>query len=160
LSLIKTTVPAGTFSVFTRARFTIPDAAALAAITSVSLGADYDDGYVAWINGVEVASSPEMPTGPLAFDTNAALHESSNGATPNYGPPMDISLRALPALHVGVNVLAIGVWNSAAATSTDLVLVPRLSLGEAERCDGVDNDCDGAIDEGFPNADGDAVADC
>jgi hypothetical protein len=61
---------------------------------------------------------------------------------------------------VGVNVLAIGVWNSAAATSTDLVLVPRLSLGEAERCDGVDNDCDGAIDEGFPNADGDAVADC
>jgi hypothetical protein len=31
---------------------------------------------------------------------------------------------------------------------------------EAERCDGVDQDCDGAIDEGFPDLDGDASADC
>ena len=29
-----------------------------------------------------------------------------------------------------------------------------------ETCDGNDQDCDGAIDEGFPNFDGDALADC
>jgi hypothetical protein len=134
LALIKTAVPAQTYSVYTRASFTIPDATALAAVTSMFLSTDYDDGYAAWINGVEVFRSPELPAGTLAFNTDAALHESSNGATPNYGALNDISLRGLSALHVGVNVLAIGVWNSNATTSTDLLLVPRLSLGEAERC--------------------------
>ncbi len=32
--------------------------------------------------------------------------------------------------------------------------------GAEEPCDGVDNDCDGAVDEGSPDADGDGVADC
>ena len=29
-----------------------------------------------------------------------------------------------------------------------------------EECDGLDNDCDGDADEGYPNADGDGLADC
>ncbi|HEV8701325.1 MAG TPA: LamG-like jellyroll fold domain-containing protein [Candidatus Polarisedimenticolia bacterium] len=159
LNLIKTSVPAGTLSVFTRAHFNIPDAAALAAIQSVTLGVDYDDGTVAWINGVEVLGSAEMPFGPLNPTTPAADHESSNGAAPNYSPIRDVTARALPALVVGDNVLAIGVWNNL-STSTDLVLVPRLSLGEAERCDGLDNDCNGIVDDGFPDNDHDGQADC
>jgi hypothetical protein len=159
LNLIKTSVSAGTLSVFTRAHFTIPDAAALAAIQRVTLGVDYDDGTVAWINGVEVLGSAEMPFGPLSATTPAALHESSNGTVPNYSPIRDITIRALPALVVGDNVLAIGVWN-ASSTSTDLVLVPRLSLGEAETCDGLDNDCNGIVDDGFPDSDRDGRADC
>src|SRR5881296_2200605 len=122
--LIGTPVPAGTFSVFTRARFTIDDPRA---ISSIFLGADYDDGYVAWINGVEVARSKEMPAGALAWNTAAALHESSNGQAPSYGALQNISAAGIPALHDGVNVLAVGVWN-AAITSSDLVLVPRLSM--------------------------------
>ena len=159
LNLIKTSVPAGTLSVFTRAHFNIPDAAALAAIQSVTLGVDYDDGTVAWINGVEVLGSPEMPFGPLTTTTPATEHESSNAAVPNYSPIRDITARALAALVVGDNVLAIGVWN-VLSTSTDLVLVPRLSLGEAERCDGLDNDCNGVVDDGFADSDHDGRADC
>lgn len=127
-ALLGTLVPTGTFSIYTRAEFDIPDAAA---VTQFALGADYDDGYVAWINGVEVYRSAEMPvTGP-AWDANAGLHESSNGAVPDYDPLQDISMVGIPALHDGVNVLAIGVWNSGAPSSSDLVLVPRLAVSVA-----------------------------
>ena len=34
------------------------------------------------------------------------------------------------------------------------------SVPKAEVCDGEDNDCDGAVDEGFEDTDGDGVADC
>ncbi len=57
-NLIQTSVPGGTLSVFTRAVFNIPD---LSVVENLEFGADYDDGCVVWINGVEVFSSPEMP---------------------------------------------------------------------------------------------------
>jgi hypothetical protein len=127
VNLLQTTVPAGSYSVYSRALFNIPDASQ---VLTLSLGADYDDGYVAWINGVEVFRSAEMPAGAPAWNTSAALHESSNGATPAYAPLQNISLAGIPALHNGANVLAIGVWNNAPASS-DLVLVPRLSYTTA-----------------------------
>ena len=150
-------VPAGTFSIYTRAEFTIADPNQ---VSKMFIGADYDDGYVAYINGVEVFGSPEMPLGRLSWHSNAALHESSNGSVPSYGTLHNISARAIPALESGTNVLAVGVWNSSALTSTDLALVPRLSIGEADPCDNIDNDCDGVKDEGYPNTDGGATADC
>lgn len=124
-ALIRTAVPPGVFSVYTRTRFTVDDPSA---ITTFHLGTDYDDGFVAWINGVKVARSPEMPPGDPAWNTNAASHESSNGTQPNYGTLLDITALALPALHTGVNVLAIGVWNNGAPSSSDLVLVPYLAF--------------------------------
>ena len=42
-----------------RTRFDIID---INVVNRVYLGADYDDGYAVWINGVEVFRSPEMPT--------------------------------------------------------------------------------------------------
>ncbi len=124
VNLLRTTVPSKTYSVYTRARFQVED---LAGVTHLYLGADYDDGYVAWINGVEVFRSSTIPAGNPAWNTNATSHESSNGTVPNYGTLQDLSAAGIPALHAGVNVLAIGVWNTSALTSTDLVLVPRLS---------------------------------
>jgi hypothetical protein len=156
-ALLATTVAPGTFSVFTRASFEVVDPLA---IDRMFLGVDYDDGAVAWINGQEVFASAEVPFGPLPFNTSVALHESSNGATPNYSPLHDISAYAAPALVSGTNLLAIGVWNSNAPASTDLVLVPRLSIGEADPCDGLDNDADGTADEGYPDSDGDGPKDC
>jgi Concanavalin A-like lectin/glucanases superfamily/Putative metal-binding motif len=158
LALLQTLVAPGTASVFTRVRFTVADAST---VTRLLLGADYDDGYVAWINGVEVFGSPEMPIGPLNGTTVAQLHESSNALVPNFGTLQDISVRGIPALHDGTNVLAIGVWNrDPAIESTDLVLVPRLVSAQADPCDGLDNDCDGVIDEGYPDTDRDGFADC
>lgn len=122
--MIKTAVATSTHTVYTRARFAILD---LAAVETVWLGVDYDDGYIAWINGTEVARI-NMPGGAPAFGTDAAGgHESSNGATPSYDPYLDITLLAKPALVSGENVLAIGIWNDN-ATSTDLALVPHLSI--------------------------------
>jgi hypothetical protein len=156
-ALLKTTVPAGTLSVFTRTHFNVADPAT---VPGVYLGADYDDGFIAYINGVEVYRSPEMPLGPISISTDAASRESSNGATPNYGTLIDVSSRARAALRAGDNVLAIGVWNFNASASTDLVLVPYLSLGESELCNGIDDNCNGLIDEGFPDQDHDGLADC
>lgn len=157
-NLLLTTVPDHTTSVFTRSTFLIPDTSA---VSKLFIGADYDDGFVAYINGVEVFGSNEMPFGRLAWNAVTDYHESSNGTTPDYGVLQDISVRGIPALQNGANVLAVGVWNRPTpADSTDLVLVPRLSAGDDDPCDGIDNDCDGLIDEGFPNFDGDAQKDC
>lgn len=123
-ALITTNVGGAKNSVYTRTTFTVAD---VSAVNNIFLGADYDDGYVAWINGVEVFRSSEMPADSPAWDSTAALHESSNGAAPNYAPLRDVSAAALPALHNGTNVLAIGVWN-VTLPSTDLVLVPKLLM--------------------------------
>ena len=124
--LILTDVADGTTSVYTRARFVITD---MSAIDALYIGADYDDGYVAWINGTEVYRSAEIPAGDPAWDTDAAQHESSNAEVPDYGTLIDITTIGLPLLHNGVNVLAVGLYNDVAVpASSDLVIVPRLSM--------------------------------
>jgi len=49
-----------------------------------------------------------------------------------------------------------GVVDGADCAPTDASVFP----GAAEICDGLDNDCDGDVDDGFPDIDGDGVADC
>ncbi|MCP3982327.1 MAG: hypothetical protein GY716_23745 [bacterium] len=123
-----TTVASTSVSLYTRADFEITN---LLAVQSVFLGVDYDDGFVAYINGFEVLRSPEMPVGNPPWNAQSGAHESSNGVVPNYAPLQDISDDALAALKTGTNVLAIGVWNTGAGSS-DLVLVPRLSINKPE----------------------------
>jgi hypothetical protein len=122
--LISTTVPGTTFSCFTRTTFNVPN---VAAVQNLLLGCDYDDGWAAWINGVEVHRSAEMPGGALDWNTNPELHESSNGASPSYTPYRAVSAAGIPALRDGMNVLAVGIWNGS-LPSSDLVLVPELVM--------------------------------
>jgi hypothetical protein len=112
----------GTLSVYTRARFVIEGASS---IDAVRLAADYDDGFIAWINGTEVLRSAEMPPGPPTWDTPASNRESSNAGSPVFDPVYNVTSAVLAAIHEGENVLAIGVWNQS-AQSSDLVLVPLL----------------------------------
>jgi len=151
-ALIQTTVPVGTFSVYTRARFNIAD---VNDVSRLFVAADWDDGYAAWINGVEVYRSAEMPGGPLDWNTNTATpHESSNDPVPEYGVPIDVAGSGIPLLQTGENVLAIGVWNSFAAGSSDLVLVPRLSINGAN----IDN-CPDVPNPDQADTDGDGLGD-
>jgi hypothetical protein len=149
--LIQTTVPTDTYSVYARTSFQVPD---LASINRVFLGADYDDGYVAWINGQEVYRSPQVPFGPMVWNTNVNLHESSNGLKPNYMPVIDVTQNAAPALLQGSNEFAIGVWNAGAPVSSDLLIAPRLSVDGSA----VDN-CPNAYNPGQEDFDGDDQGD-
>src|SRR5260221_6619709 len=64
--LVKTKVSKGSPSIYTRARFTIPDATA---IHNLFLGGRYKDGYAVWLNGTEVFRSPALPKGALDGST-------------------------------------------------------------------------------------------
>ncbi|MGQ9588966.1 MAG: DUF1800 family protein [Planctomycetota bacterium] len=106
-------------SVYLRRRFSVADPSE---ISNLILEARYDDGFVAYLNGVEVARSRSMEnTGtPPAHDALARdSHEVTEGAEiSNLN-----SFRAL--LAPGANVLAIEVHN-AAIDSSDLSMLPRL----------------------------------
>ncbi|MFL6567582.1 MAG: metallophosphoesterase, partial [Chthoniobacterales bacterium] len=112
-------------SVYIRRSFAVPDPANVAYLT---LAIDYDDGFVAYLNGVEIARR-NMPAGTIS-NTTAAMgsHEASRGDAS--GTPQEKEFMAInPALLVaGTNVLAIEGHN-VSLTSSDLSLIPELYRG-------------------------------
>lgn len=114
-------------SLYIRRPFVI---ASTTAVTHLTLAADYDDGFVAYLNGQEVARR-NMPGGAVNYNT-AALgnHEASRAGQDNYTcncDPQEKEFITLdPGLLVnGTNILAVSGHNSS-LDSTDFSLMVEL----------------------------------
>src|SRR5262245_50484365 len=90
---------------------------------------DWDDGFVAWLDGVEIARSPNAPgaagTEPAFSDISLAPnHEASAG--PGGNPPTTYNLgRAADLLPQGTHVLAV-IGLNGASNSSDFSLIADL----------------------------------
>ena len=107
-------------SAYTRARFTIANPAA---IVSLTLQINYDDGFHAWINGgTSAAASASAPAeGSLNFNSTAGSHNP--GGFESFNLSSKIS-----SLVTGTNVLALQVLNSGSGSS-DLFASAKLVVG-------------------------------
>ncbi len=88
----------------------------------MSLKMRYDDGFVAYINGTEVARSNF--TGTPAWDSNASDNHEADGA--NFDAEIDIS-DFIDLLRTGDNILAIHGLN-VNTTSSDLLISAQLDV--------------------------------
>jgi parallel beta-helix repeat protein len=105
-------------TVYVRKEFTVVSPIPAGAL---ELTIDYDDGFIAYLNGREVARRG-MPAGPATYETLAsASHEAGTPETISLGPAGDW-------LRAGKNVLAIEGHNNG-LTSSDLSLIPALRVG-------------------------------
>jgi len=103
-------------TVYIRKEFSAP---AVDPCEMVELIIDYDDGFIAFLNGQEVARR-HMPAGPATYLTPASPHEA--------GSPETIALgTAGNLLNDGNNLLAIEGHNTS-INSSDFSLIPALRL--------------------------------
>ncbi len=103
-------------TVYARRTFDVADASG---ITTLELLLDFDDGFVAFLNGVEIARQNAGPAGtyPASSDVASADHEA--------GVPVAVEVPVTGLLASGQNVLAVQGLN-VLASSSDLSLVPEL----------------------------------
>lgn len=120
-------VPAGTLSILARSAFTVRDKAK---VTELLLHMDFDDGFVAYLNGVEIARHGLVGMPPVwsepAADHEARLYQEQ---VPE-AFPVDRG-RVADLLRDGRNVLAVEVHNNG-PDSSDLTLRPFLHVGLAD----------------------------
>ena len=116
-----TNLPSGLSSVFLRKRFNLADADA---IESLILHVDYDDAFVAYINGIEVARA-NINGLPPAFNATANTdHEAImyGGGTPDRFEINNIG----GLLQTGENVLCVQAHNTS-VNSSDFSIIPFLT---------------------------------
>lgn len=115
------TVVSNTISIYIRKTFTITN---LSDIEAIILDLDYDDGFVAYLNGQEVARNLISGAVPNFNQTSDGYHEAllPQGYAPErFG--IDVNL-----LNAGTNVLAVQVHNQS-FDSSDLSALPVFSVG-------------------------------
>lgn len=110
-----TVLPSGTISVFQRISFTVSNPGSISKLT---LNMDYDDGFVAYLNGVEIARAYMSGSGQPAYNATASgLHEAVmyQGGYPDQ---FELSAAQTASLLVtGINVLCIQTHNESAGSS-------------------------------------------
>ncbi|HET6427737.1 MAG TPA: tandem-95 repeat protein, partial [Phycisphaerae bacterium] len=109
----------GYYSFYARRAFTIDDPGN---VSLLRLGIVYDDGFIAYLNGAEVARSNSMGAAGEPFDHNDPSDDSHDEEDPEEVYEIVVTPGMLEA---GDNVLAIQVHN-VALTSTDAGLIPWL----------------------------------
>ncbi|HEY7115583.1 MAG TPA: lamin tail domain-containing protein [Tepidisphaeraceae bacterium] len=112
-------------SAYVRVPFTVDDPAAYDRLT---LRMRYDDGFIAYLNGVEVARR-NAPIGGVGF-TSAAIAVRADSAALT---PEDIDISSFASLLRGggaTNVLAIHALNSG-VNDPDLLVIPELVLAKS-----------------------------
>jgi hypothetical protein len=116
-----------TISLYMRIKFFVLDTSV---ISKAVFNMDYDDAFVAYLNGVEIARSNIGSPGdhPAYNETSEQLHEATMyaGGSPEY---FYLTMQQTADLFIpGENVLAVQVHNES-ITSSDLSSIPFLSLG-------------------------------
>ena len=118
----ETIIPNGTLSLFIRKTFTIND---LNDIESLILDVDYDDAFVAYINGVEVGRRNISGNPPLYNSVPYTDHES---AIYKNGKPDRITITNFDGIiNSGENIFALQAHNIS-NTSSDFTIIPFLSV--------------------------------
>ncbi len=108
-------------TVYLRRAFTVADPAA---ITQLLLTINFDDGFVAYLNGTEIArcNAPGAPGSFVPYSARATMSYEA-------GVPITVAIdNAQALLRAGTNVLAVQGINEAAGSS-DFSLAPTLGLG-------------------------------
>ncbi len=121
-----TTLPSSSISVYARKEFVISD---ISTIKKVILNMDYDDAFVAYINGVEVARNGITSAGQPGYNQLGEISHEAKLYQNQYPDQFLFDILDFPATLVqGTNVLCVEVHNQT-ATSSDLTCRPFLSLG-------------------------------
>ncbi len=112
---------------YLRVTFNIPDQATLDNIDVLKLGMKYDDGFRAYINGVAVVGRNDTHGTVTSNPPFAIASNIANEAAAVLFEDIDVSSLGKPALRVGTNVLAIHCLNGTDASSSDLLISPKLT---------------------------------
>jgi len=113
-------------SAFIRIPFQIAEAATLEEIGSLTLKMKYDDGFVAYLNGVKIAEA-NAPPAPLVWNSVASASHADSLALEFV--PFDVSAQ-IDLLQVGENLLAIHALNDD-ASSSDFLICPQLVYSDS-----------------------------
>lgn len=115
---------AGRTSLWMRTTFTLADPAAH---SNLRLRMKYDDGFLAYLNGVPVATANAPEDRPLAWN-DLATQTNTDAAAVGF---REFALGASAQLVAGENVLAIHGLNTALAAASDALWVPELVVDTA-----------------------------
>lgn len=120
-----TVLPTNTTAVYLRRTFDITD---LSSIIALAMHIDYDDGYIAYLNGIEIARNG-IPNGVPGYNTLATM--SHEAQLYQNGQPDLVLLTANQfqgILVQGANTLCVAVFNQT-VNSSDFTCRPFLSVG-------------------------------
>ena len=118
----QTLIPNGTLSIFLRRKFIINDKSN---VESIILDVDYDDAFVAYINGIEIGRK-NIGGNPPSF--NAVPFTDHESAIYKGGSPDRITISDVDdILNDGENIFSVQAHNIS-NTSSDFTIIPFLSV--------------------------------